>query len=118
MLAEGMSEIITKGHQVQSGCANTLLVVIHNLNIRWAGTTGRPLEANPPLLVDAAKLAGAIAAQRLQPISRQGPQCLEMAGQMRRPCFGSYPPALGADRRSSSRHHASRRLRAAPAGVS
>ncbi len=35
-----------------------------------------------------------------------------------RPRFESYPPALGADRRSSRRHHESRRLRAAPAGVS
>ena len=40
-------------------------MVIHSLNIRWAGSIVRPLEANPPLVVDAdAVLAGAIAAER------------------------------------------------------
>lgn len=49
-----------------------LLVIIYDLDIAWAARAFRPLETNPPLIIDPdAILALPIAFQRFKPVSRQ-----------------------------------------------
>jgi hypothetical protein len=45
-------------------------MVVRNLNVDWARRTCRPLEANPPLVIDAdAVLTGTVAFESFQSIS-------------------------------------------------
>ena len=53
-------------------------MIIYNLDLRWPGSALRPLEANPPLGIDAdAVLAAPVAAKRLQTVARQAAQIVE-----------------------------------------
>ena len=49
-----------------------LLVIVHNLYIRWTGRSLRPLETNSPLIVDAdTVLALAVASEGFKAITGQ-----------------------------------------------
>jgi hypothetical protein len=53
-------------------------MVIHDLDVQRPGRSFRPLEANPPLPVDAdAELPGTIALQSLKVVARQGAQIVQ-----------------------------------------
>jgi hypothetical protein len=66
-------------------------MVVRNLNVDWTGRTGRPLEANPTLVVDAdAVLACAIALESFQTVSTD---CSEVSEAGRR--IEAVEPDLG-----------------------
>src|SRR5229473_968064 len=58
-----------------------LLMIVNNLHVRWPQRAARPLEANPPLIVNAdAVLALAIADQGFEAIAGQSGNVSERCG--------------------------------------
>src|SRR6266852_2903737 len=58
-----------------------LLMIVNNLYVRWPERAARPLEANPPLIVNAnAVLALAVADQSFEAIAWQSGQVSERGG--------------------------------------
>src|ERR1700720_3213055 len=59
----------------------TLLMIVNNLHVRWSQRPGRPLEANPPLIVNPdAVLALAVADQSFEAIARKNGKVPERCG--------------------------------------
>jgi len=59
------------------------LVIVHDLNIDRTRRTFRPLETNPPLVIDAdAVLAFPVPEQRLETVARQGGKVLQRHGRL------------------------------------
>jgi hypothetical protein len=72
-------------------------VVINNLNIRWAGFTFRPSEANTPLFIDTNRmLPFPITLQSLEPVRIEGGQISERIGGIEnaKPLLGLPPERL------------------------
>src|SRR5690348_10976964 len=58
-----------------------LLVIVNDLHVRRSWRSSRPLEANPPLLVDSnAVLPQPVALERLEPVSGQRRQISQRRG--------------------------------------
>src|SRR5215813_5048895 len=66
---------------IAASAISMLLVIVHNLHIRWTGCPVRPLETNSPLIVDAdTVLAFAVASESLKAIAWQGSKVSDGGG--------------------------------------